>query len=66
MVCLERKFYYLILLFTKILTLKEKTEWCIYVNRDVNACKNILLLTKSYLKYQIRPKEFKREDKKNK
>ena len=50
----------------EILTPKEKTEWCIYVNRDVNACKNILLLTKSYLKYQIRPKEFKREDKKNK
>jgi hypothetical protein len=50
----------------EILTPKEKTEWCIYVNRDVNACKNILLLTKYYLKYQIRPKEFKREDKKNK
>jgi hypothetical protein len=47
----------------EILTPKEKTERCIYVNRDVNACKNILLLTKTFLTSQTRPKEFKREEK---
>lgn len=30
----------------EILTLKEETEKCIYVNRDVNACKNILYIGK--------------------
>jgi hypothetical protein len=44
----------------EILTPKEKTEKCIFVNRDVNACKNILTITKEFLKYQSRPKEFKR------
>lgn len=48
----------------EILTPKEKTEKCIYVNRDKNACKNILYLTKFYLQNQSRPKEFCREKKK--
>jgi hypothetical protein len=48
----------------EILTPKEKTEKCIYVNRDKNACKNILYLTKFYLENQSRPKEFSREKKK--
>lgn len=48
----------------EILTPKEKTEKCIYVNRDKNACKNILYLTKFYLENQSRPKEFCREKKK--
>jgi len=48
----------------EILTLKEETEKCIYVNRDVNACKNILYIGKYYLENQSRPKEFCREDKK--
>ena len=42
----------------EILTLKEETEKCIYVNRDVNACKNILYIGKYYLQNQSRPKEF--------
>ena len=42
----------------EILTLKEETERCIYVNRDVNACKNILYIGKYYLQNQSRPKEF--------
>jgi hypothetical protein len=42
----------------EILTLKEETEKCIYVNRDVNACKNILYIGKYYLQNQLRPKEF--------
>jgi hypothetical protein len=31
------------------------------VNRDVNACKNILLLGKCYLTTQTRPQEFTRQ-----
>jgi hypothetical protein len=31
------------------------------VNRDVNACKNILLLGKCYLESQTRPEEFTRK-----
>jgi len=31
------------------------------VNRDVNACKNILLLGKCYLESQTRPEEFIRK-----
>jgi len=42
----------------EVLTPKEKTEKCIFVNRDVNACKNILLITKTYLTEQKRPIEF--------
>jgi len=42
----------------EILTPKEEPERCIYVNRDKNACKNILYLAKYYLEHQARPKEF--------
>ena len=42
----------------EVLTLKEETEQCIYVDRDKNACKNILYLGKYYLERQLRPKEF--------
>lgn len=42
----------------EILTLKEETERCIFVNRDVNACKNILYVGKYFLKNQCRPTEF--------
>jgi hypothetical protein len=42
----------------EILTPKEETERCIFVNRDKNACKNILFLGKCYLENQTRPKEF--------
>ena len=31
------------------------------MNRDVNACKNILLLGKCYLETQTRPEEFTRK-----
>jgi len=47
----------------EILTLKGNPENRIFVNRDVNACKNILYLVKYYLQYQGRPKEFKPEEK---
>jgi hypothetical protein len=42
----------------EILTPKEKTERRIFVNRDKNACKNILFLGKCYLENQTRPSEF--------
>ena len=42
----------------EILTPKEKTERRIFVNRDKNACKNILYLGKYFLENQLRPKEF--------
>ena len=42
----------------EILTPKEEIERRIFVNRDKNACKNILFLGKCYLENQIRPKEF--------
>jgi hypothetical protein len=42
----------------EILTPKEKTEWCIFVNRDKNACKNILYIGKYFLRNQSRPIEF--------
>lgn len=45
----------------EILTPKEETKCRIFVNRDVNACKNILLLGKCYLESQTRPKEFTRK-----
>ena len=45
----------------EILTPKEETNCRIFVNRDVNACKNILLLGKCYLVNQTRPEEFKRQ-----
>ena len=48
----------------EILTLKEEPKKCIYVNRDKNACKNILNIGKEYLKTQTRRKEFTREKKK--
>lgn len=45
----------------EILTPKEKTKCRIFVNRDTNACKNILLLGKCYLESQTRPEEFTRK-----
>ena len=42
----------------EILTPKEKTEKCIFVNRDVNACKNILTIGKTFLINQTRPLQF--------
>ena len=50
----------------EILTPKEETEWCIFVNRDKNACKNILYLGKYFLKNQSRPIEFCQKPKENK
>ena len=47
----------------EILTPTEKTEHRIFVNRDVNACKNILLLGKTFLINRTRPKEFTRGEK---
>jgi len=47
----------------EILTLKGNPENRIFVNRDKNACKNILYLAKYYLQYQDRPKEFKPDEK---
>ena len=49
----------------EILTPKEKTERCIFVNRDKNACKNILYLGKYFLENQLRPKEFSPKLKEN-
>jgi hypothetical protein len=49
----------------EILTPKEETERCIFVNRDKNACKNILYLGKYFLEYQLRPKEFSPKPKEN-
>ena len=49
----------------EILTPKEKTERCIFVNRDKNACKNILYLGKYFLEHQLRPKEFSPKPKEN-
>ena len=48
----------------QVLTLKEETEKCIRVNRDKNACMNILYLGKYYLEKQLRPIEFQREKEK--
>ena len=45
----------------EILTPKEETKCRIFVNRDVNACKNILLLGKCYLESQTRPEAFIRK-----
>ena len=50
----------------EILTPKEKTERCIYVNRDKNACKNILYLGKYFLRNQSRPIEFCQKPKEKK
>ena len=50
----------------EILTPKEKTERCIFVNRDKNACKNILYLGIYYLKNQTRPIEFCQKPNENK
>jgi hypothetical protein len=47
----------------EILTQKEEQQNRIFVNRDKNACKNILYLGKYYLTNQSRPKEFKQEEK---
>ena len=41
------------------------TIGCIFVNRDKNACKNILYLGKYFLEYQLRPKEFSPKPKEN-
>ena len=45
----------------EILTPKEETKCRIFVNRDVNACKNIFLLGKCYLESQTRSEEFTRK-----
>jgi hypothetical protein len=45
----------------EILTPKEETKCRIFVNRDTNACKNILLLGKCYLENQTRPEQFTRK-----
>ena len=45
----------------EILTLKKETKCRIFVNRDTNACKNILLLGKCYLESQTRSEEFTRK-----
>lgn len=50
----------------EILTLKGNPENRIFVNRDKNACKNILHLAKCYLQNQTRPKEFQRDEKEKK
>ena len=50
----------------EILTPKEKTERCIFVNRDKNACKNILYLGKYFLEHQLRPTEFCQKPKEKK
>ena len=42
----------------EILTQKEEPNKRIFVNRDKNACKNILYVGKYYLINQSRPKEF--------
>ena len=42
----------------KILTLLEDPARCIFVNRDYNACQNILNIGMYYLKHQDRPMEF--------
>jgi hypothetical protein len=45
----------------EILTPKEETKCRIFVNRDINACKNILLIGKCYLESQTRPEQFTRK-----
>ena len=45
----------------EILTPKEETKNRIFVNRDVNACKNIFLIGKCYLVNKTRPVEFTRK-----
>jgi hypothetical protein len=50
----------------EILTLKEETKNRIFVNRDVNACKNILNIVKTFLTTQTRPIEFTKVIKQNK
>ena len=50
----------------EILTPKEETERCIFVNRDKNACKNILYLGKYFLRNQSRPIEFCQKPKEKK
>ena len=45
----------------EILTLKDKNERPIFVNRDCNACKNILLLGKHFLNTQTRHIQFCRK-----
>ena len=41
-----------------------KPECNIFINRDRNACKNILYIGLYYLRFQQRPIEFCRKDKK--
>jgi len=50
----------------EILTPKDETEQRIFVNRDSNACKNILFIWKYFLKNQIRQLEFCQNPKENK
>jgi len=57
-ICVKRKTHKKSL--HEILTPKEETKCRIFVNRDTNACKNILLLGKCYLENQTRPEEFTR------
>jgi hypothetical protein len=62
-------FHFLVVLYKhkkhlhEILTQKEEPNKRIFVNRDKNACKNILYLGKYYLTNQSRPNEFKPEEK---
>jgi len=58
-VCVRRKKHKKLL--HEILTPKEETKCRIFMNRDVNACKNILLLGKCYLESQMRPEQFTRK-----
>ncbi len=45
----------------EILTPKEEAKTRIFVNRYVNACKNITMFSKCYLVNQTRPVEFTRK-----
>ena len=47
----------------EVLTQKEETKCRTFVNRDVNACKNILYIATTFFKNQTRPKEFQRPQK---
>ena len=47
----------------EVLTQKEETKCRTFVNRDVNACKNILYIATTFLKNQTRPEAFQRPQK---
>ena len=50
-------------LYEKSLIENQELKEHLFVNRDKNACKNILYLGKYYLTNQSRPKEFKPKEK---